>query len=344
VPSAADELRRAIAGAGGQLRFDRFLDVALYGDSGFYSVAGSAGRRGDFITSPEVGPLFGVVIARALGAWWNGLGRPEPFRVVEVGAGPGTLARAVLASGEEVVRAVQWVAVEKSQRQRALHPGDVESRADLPDGVAHVVIGNEVLDNVPFRLLVNDGGWKESHVEIAGERFVEVLGPFTDDRDLPVGAAHGARIPLQDAATDLLDECRRLVPRGHMLFIDYCTRTTDELARMPWREWLRTYRSHGRGAHYLVDPGEQDVTTQVALDQVLGAAPGAELSTQEEFLRRWGIDDLVEEGRRLWEDSAQRPTVAALRMRSRVREAEALLDPGGLGAFTVMHWAFGVRA
>ena len=344
MPSAADELRRAIAGAGGQLRFDRFLDVALYGDSGFYSVAGSAGRRGDFITSPEVGPLFGVVIARALGAWWNGLGRPEPFRVVEVGAGPGTLARAVLASGEEVVRAVQWVAVEKSQQQRALHPGDVESRADLPDGVAHVVIGNEVLDNVPFRLLVNDGGWKESHVAIAGERFVEVLGPFTDDRDLPVGAAHGARIPLQDAATDLLDECRRLVPRGHMLFIDYCTRTTDELARMPWREWLRTYRSHGRGAHYLVDPGEQDVTTQVALDQVLGAAPGAELSTQEEFLRRWGIDDLVEEGRRLWEDSAQRPTVAALRMRSRVREAEALLDPRGLGAFTVMHWAFDVRA
>ena len=344
MPSAADELRRAIAGAGGQLRFDRFLDVALYGDSGFYSVAGSAGRRGDFITSPEVGPLFGVVIARALGAWWNGLGRPEPFRVVEVGAGPGTLARAVLGSGEEVVRAVQWVAVEKSQRQRALHPGDVESRADLPDGVAHVVIGNEVLDNVPFRLLVNDGGWKESHVATAGERFVEVLGPFTDDRDLPVGAAHGARIPLQDAATDLLHECRRLVPRGHMLFIDYCTRTTDELARMPWREWLRTYRSHGRGAHYLVDPGEQDVTTQVALDQVLGAAPGAELSTQEEFLRRWGIDDLVEEGRRLWEDSAQRPTVAALRMRSRVRAAEALLDPRGLGAFTVMHWAFDVRA
>ena len=344
MPSAADELRRAIAGAGGQLRFDRFLDVALYGDSGFYSVAGSAGRRGDFITSPEVGPLFGVVIARALGAWWNGLGRPEPFRVVEVGAGPGTLARAVLASGEEVVRAVQWVAVEKSQRQRALHPGDVESRADLPDGVAHVVIGNEVLDNVPFRLLVNDGGWKESHVAIAGERIVEVLGPFTNDRDLPVGAAHGARIPLQDAATDLLHECRRLVPRGHMLFIDYCTRTTDELARMPWREWLRTYRSHGRGAHYLVDPGEQDVTTQVALDQVLGATPGAELSTQEEFLRRWGIDDLVEEGRRLWEDSAQRPTVAALRMRSRVREAEALLDLRGLGAFTVMHWAFDVRA
>jgi SAM-dependent MidA family methyltransferase len=344
VPSAADELRRAIAGAGGQLRFDRFLDVALYGESGFYQVAGAAGRRGDFLTSPEVGPLFGVVMAQALNAWWSELGCPDPFRVIEVGAGPGTLARAVLASGADVVRAVQWVAVEKSQRQRALHSHDVESRADLPDGTAHVVIGNEVLDNVPFRLLVNDGGWKESHVAIAGERFVEVLRPVADNPDLPGDAVHGARIPIQDAAIDMLKECRSLVPRGHMLFIDYCTPTTDELARMPWREWLRTYRRHGRGAHYLVDSGEQDVTTQVALDQLLLAVPGAEVVTQEVFLRRWGIDELVQEGRRAWEESVRQPTVAALRMRSRVREAEALLDPQGLGAFTVMHWAFDGRA
>ena len=57
---------------------------------------GSAGRRGDFITSPEVGPLFGVVIARYLDAEWERIGRPDPFTVVDVGAGPGTLARSVL--------------------------------------------------------------------------------------------------------------------------------------------------------------------------------------------------------------------------------------------------------
>ena len=58
--------------------------------------AGPAGRRGDFLTSPEVGPLFGAVLARALDAWWDELGRPDPFMVVEAGAGPGTLARSVL--------------------------------------------------------------------------------------------------------------------------------------------------------------------------------------------------------------------------------------------------------
>jgi SAM-dependent MidA family methyltransferase len=344
VPSAADELRRAIAGAGGALRFDRYLDVALYGEHGFYSVTGRAGRRGDFLTSPEVGPLFGTVIARALDEWWVELGCPAPFRVVEIGAGPGTLARSVLASGARCIDTLRWIAVERSPAQRGLHPSAIESRIDLPTDPVHVVIGNEVLDNVPFRLLVNDGGWKESHVAVAGERFVEVLRPFTGTRHLPTDAPHGARIPLQDEAVELIRACRRLVSVGHMLFFDYCTPTTDNLARMPWREWLRTYRQHDRGGHYLDAPGEQDITCQVVLDQVIGGVDGAGVTTQAAFLGRWGVDALVDEGRRAWEAAASRPSVAALRMRSRVRESEALLDPHGLGGFTVMHWSFPTRA
>jgi len=51
----------------GPLRFGEFVDAALYDPhSGFFSRGGGAGRRGDFLTGPEVGPLFGAVIARAL--------------------------------------------------------------------------------------------------------------------------------------------------------------------------------------------------------------------------------------------------------------------------------------
>ena len=60
------------------------------------------------------------------------------------------------------------------------------------------------------------------------------------------------------------------------------------------------------------------------------------MRTQRQFLQRWGIDDLVAEGQRIWSEQAARPTVAALTMRSRVREAEALCDPQGLGAFIVV--------
>ena len=75
------------------------MEAALYDpEDGFYASGGSAGRRGDFLTAPEVGPLYGAVLARALDTWWAELGRPDPFVVVEAGAGPGTLARSVLAA------------------------------------------------------------------------------------------------------------------------------------------------------------------------------------------------------------------------------------------------------
>ena len=111
------------------------------------------------------------------------------------------------------------------------------------------------------------------------------------------------------------------------------------LAMRPWREWLRTYRAHERGGHYLADPGEQDITCEPPLDQL----PVADaVRSQAQWLALHGIDDLVAEGRRLWEESAAAPDLRALRMRSRISEAEALVDPAGVGGFDVVEWR-GVR-
>ncbi len=99
--SAADDIRAAIEAAGGAIPFSEFQRLALYGPAGFYVRAdgGRAGRRGgSFLTSPEVGPLFGAVLARYLDAQWEALGQPAPFTVVDAGAGPGTLARSVFAA------------------------------------------------------------------------------------------------------------------------------------------------------------------------------------------------------------------------------------------------------
>ena len=118
----------------------------------------AAGRRGDFLTSPEVGPLFGAVVARFIDAEWDRLGRPEPFTFVEAGAGPGTLARAVIAARPTCADALRYIAVEVSAAQRELHPPEVESVATLPGEVkSGVVFANELLDNLPFRLAVYDG-------------------------------------------------------------------------------------------------------------------------------------------------------------------------------------------
>src|SRR4051794_2179319 len=176
----------------GPLSFAEVMRLALYDpEGGFYSTGGAAGRRGDFITSVEVGPLFGAVLARALDAEWERLGRPDPFTVVEAGAGVGTLAVAVRAAAPRcsATGALRYVMVEQSAALRARH-GDhlpagerFESAADLPAGpITGVVVANELLDNLPVRLLERSGGsWHEVFVTVAGgadgDRLVETLVP-----------------------------------------------------------------------------------------------------------------------------------------------------------------------
>jgi hypothetical protein len=81
--------------------------------------------------------------------------------------------------------------------------------------------------------------------------------------------------------------------------------------------------------------GGQDITAQVCLDQL---PTPLSVHTQAEFLRNFGIDELVDEGRRRWSEAAARPDLTALTMRSRIVEAQALLDRQGLGSFDAVTW------
>lgn len=322
-------------------RFDEYLERALYHpERGFYAAGGQAGRRGDFLTSPEVGPLFGAVLAQAMDAWWHEWGEPDPFTVVEAGTGPGTLARAILAAAPECTPALRYVTVERSAAQRAQHPDGVEALAELPDGpITGVVVANELLDNLPFRLLERTAdGWAEVWVDEGRE----ALLPSVDAEVSPAVAAlddvaTGARIPVQDRAAAWLHDALALVERGRVLIVDYAD-TTASMANRPQQQWLRTYRGHERGGDPLDAPGTQDITVEVAVDQLAAVRPPDANWSQAEFLQAHGIDELVDEGRRLWAERAHLGDLAAIRARSRVTEAEALLDPAGLGAFRVLEW------
>ncbi len=328
-------------GTDSAIPFASFMADALYGGDGFYTSGGHAGRRGDFLTSPEVGPLFGAVVARFLDAEWVRLGRPDPFTVVDAGAGPGTLARSVLAAAPTCVSAMRYVAVEVSSAQRERHPDGVVSVAEMPSGpCVGVIIANELLDNLPFRLVVFDGAWREAFVSRAAGEPSEILDQPLDPVPsvLPKRPAHGARAPLQDEAREWVSRARQLLEAGTVVVIDYASATTAGMAMRPYREWLRTFRGHERGAHYLSAPGSQDITVEVALDQL--PEPDT-LRTQAQWLRLWGIDELIDEGKRIWEERAGRPDLEAMTMRSRISESEALLDRQGLGGFMVLEYRQG---
>jgi SAM-dependent MidA family methyltransferase len=367
----------------GPVRFDEFVDTALYGEDGFFATGRGAGRRADFLTSPELGPLFGAVLARAIDAEWERLGRPDPFVVVEGGAGRGALARSVLDAGPSCLSALRYVCVERSPalRDRAAERLPVEPPANVfgpagggdPDAgspfvpgegpvvtvlsdlpaltVTGVVVANELLDNLPFRLFHRrTDNWAEVLVGVGGDgQLVEVLASAPPDaeaeaRRLAPGAPAGARIPLQASATAWLRRAMALLERGRVVVVDFAS-TTPAMAARPWREWVRTYRLHGPGGSPLDDPGTQDVTCEVAVDQLAARlGPPASDQAQADWLRRHGVEQLVDAARAGWRERAHVGDLAALAARSRVGEGEALCDPTGLGAFRVLEWETGAEA
>jgi SAM-dependent MidA family methyltransferase len=377
----AERIRRE-----GPIPFDRFVDAALYDeDGGFYARGGGAGRAGrDFVTSPEVGVLFGALVARYLDRAWTELSRPDPFVVVDAGAGRGRLAADVLRAEPECSRALRYVLVERSaalrvtQRElltlepadRAFGPAVRDDPDEAPRPVedigpiatslpefpaieltAGVVIANELVDNLPFRLVERArGGWTEVRVGLAPDGFAEVAvaaPPEVAEAADNVGAGAaipiGARLPVPTATVDWLDECARLLRRGFLVVIDYADAAASLVAR-PQDEWLRTYRSHQRAETPLAAPGAQDITSTVPAEHlVTHAARGGfrlvEHTTQAQWLAALGVDELVDDARGLWRERAAVGDLEALAARSRVTEAAALTDPSGLGAHSVFVFA-----
>ena len=354
----------------GPLPFDEVMELALYHpEHGFYSSGGAAGRSGDFLTSPEVGPLFGTVLAHALDEWWRALGEPDPYVVVEAGAGAGTLARHVLDAEPQCGFALRYVLVERSERLRDAqqtrllmeparqvlgpavvtdpdegpHPQPgigplVTSLPELPQRpFVGAVIANELLDNLPFDLVEKTPlGWSEVRVD---DQLREALVPAAHDlalhaERLAPDASPGARIPLQRQATAWVRSAFAVVDRGHITVVDYAS-TTSEMAGRPWTEWVRTYRAHGPGGHPLDDLGEQDITCEVAVDQL--PVPDSNRS-QVEFLGAHRLASILDDAKQAWAERAHIGDLDALKHRSRISEGEALTDATGLGAFRVLEW------
>lgn len=318
----ADLIRAEIAAAGGRLPFDRFMELALYAPGLGYYAAGARklGPEGDFVTAPEVSPLFGRCVAEQCHEVLKALGGGDLF---ELGAGSGALAAqllSALALRDTVPE--RYLILEPSPdlatRQRALLAERTPSLAERvhwitapPPRLRGLILANEVLDAMPVHrfCIGTDSGIEELVVEIDGDGFrsstAKPISPrlpnavrALQQEGLALEPGYCSEINLRlDPWIEMLSQT---LDAGMALLIDY---------GYPRREYYLPERHGGtlmchfrHQAH--PDPfkniGLQDMTAHVDFTALAraGTAAGLDLAgytNQANFLLGCGLDRLVAE-------------------------------------------------
>jgi SAM-dependent MidA family methyltransferase len=337
-----EALQAAIGTAGGWLPFDDYLRLALYAPGlGYYS-AGSAkfGATGDFITAPELSPLFGACVARQCADVMAALGAGAC--VLELGAGSGALAAEVLPRLAAVDRLperylILEVSAELRARQHALLtrlPGPIAGRVywldALPAPFDGIILANEVADALPFKRFRVDAGREEIGVAMDGAALALAARPADAalaaelERILagvPLPAGYVSEIcPLLDGWIAALGAALR---SGAVLLFDYGLSRPEYYHPERVRGTLRCHFRQRAHDDALWSPGLTDVTAWVDFTRAAEAAVDAGLTvagycTQAAFLLGTGIESL------LAADSA----VERARLASQARQ---LLLPGEMG-------------
>jgi SAM-dependent MidA family methyltransferase len=343
----ADYVRARIRDAGGSISFAEFMHYALYAPGlGYYS-AGTRkfGEGGDFVTAPEISPLFGRVIARQCA----GVLRNVPDgSVLEFGAGSGRLALDVLRTLEELdavpaeYRILEVSADLRERQERLLHeevPG-LASRIRwldrMPDTHRGIVLANEVLDALPVERFMrrSDGVYQLRVVDEDGE-FVFVDEPAPDvlakaldsiERDI------GERLPdnfvseVSLAAPAWLGDVAQMLHHGMILLFDYGVSRREYYAPDRSEGWLRCHFRHRAHSDPLILTGIQDLTAWVDFSAIAEAAVGSGLDilgyvSQSQFLIAGGIEAELHE-------LAELPLESQLQTAARIK---ILTLPGEMG-------------
>ena len=309
----AGHLRQLIEAAGGWIPFSRYMETVLYTPGLGYYAAGATkfGTAGDFVTAPELTPLFGRTLAHAI--------RPVLARcgssILELGAGSGQLAVDVLTELQRLDAlperyAILEVSAELRARQQATLARELPQLLDrlqwldaLPERHNGVVLGNEVLDALPVELV----HWTEAGAMVRGVMLEdEALGwedrPITDPELLAVAEAlalaPGYVSEISLAAPALIASLADCLNSGLILMIDYGFGRAEFYH--PQRH-MGTLRAHYR--HHALDdpfylPGLCDLTAHVDFSAIAESAQACGLTlagyaSQANFLLNAGMADLL---------------------------------------------------
>jgi SAM-dependent MidA family methyltransferase len=326
--------------------FERFMELSLYGPGGFFAGGTLRSEKsGDFLTSPEVSSLFGQTLAKYVQAEHVRIG--DPFLVVEVGAGSGSLLRPLL----EVDGFEAWaVEVSPPARKQLIDligaNRVVASLEELPTPIRGVVIANELVDNLPMAIAqLTDQGWRERWVGLDGDSLAFIDAPPRPEIESwlarfggPVEV--GGWVEVQIDGGHWLKRMLAHLIAGSLVVIDYGD-TAENLAPRRRDGTLRTYRSHHLGPHPLDEPGATDITADVNFTALIATAKATgaavTLSRQDDFLAGHGLRQVLSDLRlRELELARSGDDIERFAVRTQRTEAETLMHPRGLGDFRVL--------
>ena len=356
-------IRAEIEGAPGRrITFARFMERALYEpELGYYrQLADRPTDAGDFLTAPETHAIFGWTIARRIEQMWGDLGEPNPFGLVEYGAGSGTLAIAILEGlrrhgSSRLLEAIRYEPIEANQyrladlRRRFEESGLADrlappgSPSDGPLPVTGVLLANEFLDALPVHRVVIRGGelrelfvaWRERFVEIvAAPSTPELARRLADDGLDPGRMAEGQVAEMSLGLEPWLDDVAARLARGYVVAIDYGYPAAELYGPRRLAGTLLGYRGHRVEEDPFTDPGLIDLTAHVDFTalQVLGERRGLRsvaFATQSEFLVASGLELEL----RALQESPETTAEDYLRARSGIVR---MLDPRYMGRFRVI--------
>ncbi len=360
----AAQVRAAIAQAGGWIGFDRFMEMALYTPGlGYYANESPKfgmlpGSGSDFVTAPELSPVFGRALAAQVREALDATGTDE---VWEFGAGSGALAVQLLQALGERVRRYTIVDLSGSLRRRqqaalAAWEGRVVWADRLPERFEGVVVGNEVLDAMPVQLLARHGGadsgvWHERGVVLGAAAGQEAEAPFAwADRPTALRPPVEPEGP-QDYLTEIhvqgegfMRMLAQRLARGAAFLIDYGFPEAEYYHPQRHMGTLVCHQAHQVDSDPLADIGAKDITAHVNFTAMALAAQDAGLdvlgyTTQAHFLINCGLQAQLEQL-----PQAERAQAAKLMMEHEMGELFKVLAVGaGVPAWTPMGFARGDR-
>ncbi len=268
-----------------RIPFAVYMDLALYQPNcGYYTTKSSIlGPDGDFITSPHLGHDFGELLAVQFADMWHALGQPNPFHLVEMGAGQGLIAADVLAylqqDHPDCYATLDYIIIEKSPALRAIQQECLTqvSWTTLDDlqPITGCLFSNELVDAFPVHIIEkHDNQLQEVYITTKDNTLQEILGPLSTEKiiqyfdlidiDLLTDAyPDGYRTEVNLAALDWLDTVASLIDRGFLLTIDYGHTAQRYYSPARHKGTLKCYYQHRHHNDPYTNIGQQDLTAHV---------------------------------------------------------------------------------